>query len=262
MKTTVIEVAGLISALSAHGVEKQLARLPGVRKAEVNYVAGSATVTYDETRIDLKEIKAKVGHCGYYCSGELVPKHVCEAEDPPAASAAMAMPAHKHHADKDTAKVDTGKAAAMDHAAHEMGHGGGMSMEAMVRDMRNRFWIALIFSVPIFVYSPMGGLFTPPAPPFGLGLDIWLFFLASAAVLYPSWPFLLPLGGHSKMACSTWPCWWSCPWGPDTSSASAQPFSFPASSSMKRWRCFWCSSSSVIGWKCAPVPGRPMPFVR
>ena len=66
-----------------------------------------------------------------------------------------------------------------------------MSMESMARDMRNRFWIALVFSVPIFVYSPMGGLFTPPAPPFGLRLDIWLFVLASAAVLYPSWPFFV-----------------------------------------------------------------------
>lgn len=61
----------------------------------------------------------------------------------------------------------------------------------MARDMRNRFWIALIFSIPIFAYSPMGGMFTPPAPPFGLRLDLWLFFLASAAVLYPSWPFFV-----------------------------------------------------------------------
>jgi hypothetical protein len=40
--------------------------------------------------------------------------------------------------------------------AQEMGHGASMDMQAMVRDMRNRFWIALIFSLPIFVLSPMG----------------------------------------------------------------------------------------------------------
>jgi cation transport ATPase len=40
--------------------------------------------------------------------------------------------------------------------AHEMGH-GGKDLPAMVRDMRNRFWICLIFTVPIFVYAPMGG---------------------------------------------------------------------------------------------------------
>ena len=74
--------------------------------------------------------------------------------------------------------------------AHEMGHDGS-DMSAMVRDMRNRFWICLIFTIPIFVYAPMGGMFEPPAPPFGLELELWLFLLASAAVLYPSWPFFV-----------------------------------------------------------------------
>ena len=61
----------------------------------------------------------------------------------------------------------------------------------MVRDMRNRFWICLVFAVPIFIYSPMGGMFAPPAPPFGLPLNVWLFLLASGAVLYPGWPFVV-----------------------------------------------------------------------
>ena len=74
--------------------------------------------------------------------------------------------------------------------AHEMGH-DGMDLPAMVRDMRNRFWICLIFTIPIFIYAPMGGMFEPPAPPFGLELNLWLFFFASAAVLYPSWPFFV-----------------------------------------------------------------------
>jgi Cu2+-exporting ATPase len=74
--------------------------------------------------------------------------------------------------------------------AKEMGH-GGKDLPAMVRDMRNRFWICLIFTVPIFVYAPMGGFFKPPAPPFGLELNLWLFFFASAAILYPSWPFFV-----------------------------------------------------------------------
>ena len=79
----------------------------------------------------------------------------------------------------------------MDSTAHEMGHGAGMDMQAMVRDMRNRFWICLAFAVPIFIYSPMGGMFAPPAPPFGLPLNVWLFLLASGAVLYPGWPFVV-----------------------------------------------------------------------
>lgn len=187
MKTAIIEVAGLISTMSAHGVEKQLSKLSGVGKAEVNYVSGSATVNYDDTETNLKAIKAKVSECGYHCSGELLPNHVCE----PAENDSIAILGHEPHTKKNKAKADNRKADVIDHAAHEMGHAGDMSMESMARDMRNRFWIALAFSIPIFVYSPMAGMFVPPAPPFGFRLDLWLFFLATAAVLYPSWPFFV-----------------------------------------------------------------------
>jgi len=104
---------------------------------------------------------------------------------------------HEHHNIHATQVPVTAPAAApavmpMSHdMAHEMGHGAGMDMQEMVRDMRNRFWISLVFTVPIFIYSPMGNIFTPPAPPFGLELDLWLFFFASAAILYPVWPFVV-----------------------------------------------------------------------
>jgi len=197
MKTSVIEVGGLLSVLSARGVEKQLARLPGVERVEVNYAAGSATVVYDETRLDLETLEARVRECGYHCGGELTPRHVCAPEDPPAVATAPA-PMTRHAAPEAAAHAahekSAARAAEMDSAAHEMGHGAGMDMQAMVRDMRNRFWICLAFSVPIFVYSPMGGMFTPPAPPFGVPLDVWLFLLASGAVLYPGWPFVVAAG--------------------------------------------------------------------
>jgi Cu2+-exporting ATPase len=79
MKTSVIEVGGMLSALSARGVEKQLMKLPGIEKAEVDYVGGSATVIYDEKVIGLKEMKLSIHACGYHCSGESLPKHVCQA---------------------------------------------------------------------------------------------------------------------------------------------------------------------------------------
>ena len=185
MKTVTLEVGDLLSALSALGVEKQLMTLPGVHKAEVNYVACSATVVYDETVTNIKTLKARVHECGYHCAGERLPKHVCVPEDSPAVAAtAPAGPAHKHagHA------APAGKAEAI---AHEMGHGAGMDAHSMARDMRNRFWVALAFTIPVFVYSPMGGMFVPPAPPFGLPLNIWLFLLASIAVIYPVWPFVV-----------------------------------------------------------------------
>ncbi|HXG76035.1 MAG TPA: copper-translocating P-type ATPase, partial [Gaiellaceae bacterium] len=118
-----------------------------------------------------------VEECGYHCAGRSVPGHVCDplAPDEPLA------PAHDH-------------AGAMraEHA-HGHGHGGhaGMSMDAMVRDMRNRFLVALVFAVPIAIWSPLGErLFdgTPPAP-FGLGDDVWQFFLSLPVVFYASWVF-------------------------------------------------------------------------
>lgn len=79
--------------------------------------------------------------------------------------------------------------AAQGEMAHEMGHGDGMDMQAMARDMRDRFWISLIFTIPIFLLQPMGMDFMRVDPPFGLDRDLVLFVLASAAILYPGWPF-------------------------------------------------------------------------
>lgn len=64
MKTSVIEVSGLLSVLSTRGVEKQLMKLPGIEKAEVNYVSGSATVVYDETGDWLHRTGAGAGMAG------------------------------------------------------------------------------------------------------------------------------------------------------------------------------------------------------
>ena len=119
-------------------------------------------------------------------------KDKAEPDAPPStptadASKASAPPPSVGHAGHAAPGAATAMSADM---AHEMGH-GGKDLDAMVRDMRNRFWICLIFTVPIFVYAPMGGMWQAPAPPFGLELNLWLFFFASAAILYPSWPFFV-----------------------------------------------------------------------
>ena len=108
----------------------------------------------------------------------------------PATVPTAAGPAGASHEGHAAPKARGAQAAMPADMAFEMGHGGG-DLSTMVRDMRNRFWICLIFTVPIFVYAPMGGFFEPPAPPFGLDLNLWLFFLASAAIIYPSWPFFV-----------------------------------------------------------------------
>lgn len=80
MKTSIVKIGGMLSALSARGVEKQLMKMPGIEKAEVNYVGCTATVIYDEKITGLKEIAIRGHECGYHCSGESLPTHVCYAD--------------------------------------------------------------------------------------------------------------------------------------------------------------------------------------
>ena len=60
MKTSVIEVRDMLSVLSVLGVEERIGDVPGVESVTVNYAAGSATVRYDETRLQAADIKAAV----------------------------------------------------------------------------------------------------------------------------------------------------------------------------------------------------------
>jgi Cu2+-exporting ATPase len=205
MKTVTLDVGGMQSILDYQGVEKQLGRLPEVRRVAASVASNSVTVEYDETVTSVKALRDKIKQCGFHCTGQVMPKHVCEPRGGYAPdhellleSADIGVPvagapaAHEHRAD--VAHPPAGPAAGMPmphDVAHEMGHGAGMDMREMVRDMRNRFWISLVFTIPIFLFSPMGLDAIRVNPPFGLDLNLVLFFLASAAILYPVWPFVV-----------------------------------------------------------------------
>ena len=65
MKTSVIEVHAMLSVLSVDEVEKRIGEVPGVGSVTVNYAAGSATVRYDETRLEIADIRSAVRQSGY-----------------------------------------------------------------------------------------------------------------------------------------------------------------------------------------------------
>ena len=52
----------MLSVLSVLGVEKRIGKVPGVRSVTVNFAAKSATVRYDETQLEISDIKAAVRH--------------------------------------------------------------------------------------------------------------------------------------------------------------------------------------------------------
>ena len=174
---TTLHVGGLHYASEKAVVEGVLGRRPGVLEVEANPVAQTATVTFDPERTSVAELSAWVEECGYHCAGRSVPGHVCD----PLASEEPLAPAHDHTA-----------AIRADHA-HGHGHGGhaGMSMEAMVRDMRNRFLVAVAFAIPIAIWSELGDRIfggIPPTP-FGMRDDVWEFVLSLPVVFYSSWIF-------------------------------------------------------------------------
>jgi Cu2+-exporting ATPase len=65
MKTSAIEVHDMLSVWSVDEVEKRIGEVPGVESVTVNYAAGSATARYDETRLDIADIKSTVRQRGF-----------------------------------------------------------------------------------------------------------------------------------------------------------------------------------------------------
>ncbi len=171
MKTATLELKGLFEELDHLGVEKRIGALPGVLDAHANPASGSVSVHYDPAVTSEPVLREAVRECGYHCRGEMQPDHMCKLAEPDA---------HAGHGAQPGAKDDM---------AHDMGHGAGMDMAGMVRDMRNRFLVSLGFSIPLFLWMPMGLPLPTPPVPFGLRMDQWLFILATGAVAWPSWPF-------------------------------------------------------------------------
>jgi len=171
--TTVLHVGGLNYASEKAVVEGVLSHRPGVLEVDANPVAQTATVTFDPAQTSVAHLRDWVQDCGYHCAGQSVPGHVC---DP------LAQAGHEQPLDH--------AAAARAEDAHGHGDGGhaGMSMASMARDMRNRFLVALIFTVPTVLWSTVGTqlLGSDLATPLGVDRGVWLLALSLPIVLYAS----------------------------------------------------------------------------
>ena len=227
MREQTLKVEGFVSAGCAATIEAGLQRLPGVHHATANYLNGTATVHYDERQLSLEQLQAAVRDCGYACRGEAAPDHLGHAGHVAIDHGAHAghtasevIPAEAHtgrdhsaHAGMDHtthaghAATPAGSHAAMDHGAHagharpaglsavedHSAHGGraGMTAADMERDMRNRFFISLVLTVPVFLFSHLAteilGLHLPL--PFGLSDKLLGFLLTTPVVIYGAWPF-------------------------------------------------------------------------
>ena len=210
--SAVLDVHPMLRGSEKAVVEAVLGRRPGVERVEANPVAQTATVVYDPTRTSLAELRRWVQECGLHCAGQSVPEHICDPlmePDPPdghghhhgavaETQAPQATPDQQHQKPAGAAgDGHGGHGAATEEelrSPHElMGHGGhgAMSMAAMVADLRNRFLVAALFSIPIVLWSPIGRevLGFTVAAPFGLRDDVWMLLLSLPVIFWSCWIF-------------------------------------------------------------------------
>ena len=184
--TAVLDLRGLHWASQQNVASSVLRRRPGVVEVAVNPVAQTATVFFDPTMTSVASMRQWVRDCGYHCDGQSVPQHVCDPEVEPTPEHHCAASTHVDHEVHARTEAEPSAHEAMGHGGHE-----GMSMAEMVADMRNRFLVAAVFSIPILVWSPIGhdvfGL--DVAVPFGMREDVWALLLSLPVIFYADWIF-------------------------------------------------------------------------
>ncbi len=60
MKTSDIEVKDTLSVLSVAGVEERIGQVSGIESVTVNFAAGHATMRYDETLLNVADIRSAI----------------------------------------------------------------------------------------------------------------------------------------------------------------------------------------------------------
>jgi P-type Cu2+ transporter len=176
VRTETLILDDVVTALDPLVIERALKLELGVIGAAAHFGSSSVTIEFDPQKTTIEALRQAVTACGFHCRGLALPQHLCSHE--PAA-----------HAELGGHTPAKPGAAPRDDMAHEMGHGAGIDRGQMARDMRNRFLVALVFTIPIFLLAPMGMEAIRIEPPFGLDLELTLFVLATAAIIYPGWPF-------------------------------------------------------------------------
>ena len=186
--SVVLHTGGLRFGTEKAVLEQVLGRRPGVLAVSANPASQTANVTFDAEKTSVADLRRWVEECGYHCAGQSVPEHICDAMEEPAVHQAMG-----HETPQTGTGTHTTHETAMRSPHEVMGHGGhaAMSMDAMVQDMRNRFLVAAVLSVPILLWSSIGRQvlhFGVPAP-LGLRDDVFQLVLSLPVIGYSAWIF-------------------------------------------------------------------------
>src|SRR5215207_5584116 len=204
---SVFKLGGVHCLGCATAVEGALQGQPHVTDVRLDWKADVVHVGYDPAKIGREDIERVIADTGCECEpvearGELPKRlppqkrrwqHLGHGVD----TQPLTM-GTKH--DRMQYEMPATQAEHGDHMAHDMSDPGMAA--AMERDMRNRFFVALLLTIPTVLYSPLGmSLLGVRLPDFGLGENVIMLLLSTPVVFYSGWIFIY--GSYHSLRRST-----------------------------------------------------------
>jgi Cu2+-exporting ATPase len=210
MQTVTLPIEGLNFATCARSIEKRLGALAAVSEVDASYISQTVTITYDELRLNVPELRDRIRDCGFDCAEPLMgtgrpqaSMRASQETDLLAVEAVETADGMQHRDEHSAPALHHGVMAhghegtGAQHSPGMQGMPGGMHdmsdpamAKAMEADMRRRFFIALVLTIPIILYSPLGvHVLRIHMPTFGISPNWILLILTTPVVWYCGWTF-------------------------------------------------------------------------
>lgn len=195
--TTLLQVSNLSCACCAEELEKALRGQPHIVSARVDFRGNTVDVAYHTGMIDEAGIQALINKsdrctCGpgrpanetahMHHQAQMAPITMGTKQD----RMQYEMPSTGAHRDHEMAHEEASSHAGMDHDMSDP-----KMAKAMEGDMRNRFFVALLLTIPTVLYSPLGyDFFGIDAPNAGINRN-WISLVpATPVVWWAGWIFI------------------------------------------------------------------------